>query len=71
MERKRCEYFVGGTSLVWEVDPERRRVRVYAVPEQYSEFFEEAQLGGGAVLPGFVRPVRAWFNEAGRQSERK
>ena len=53
------------------MDPERRRVRVYTAPEQYSEFFEAGQLDGGAVLPGFVLPVRAWFNEGGRQSERE
>jgi len=40
-------------------------------PEQYSEFFEDGQRDGGAVLPGFVLPVRAWFNEAGRQPERE
>ena len=51
MDRKRCEYFAGGTSLVWEVDPERRRVRVYTALEQYSELFEEGRLDGGAALP--------------------
>jgi hypothetical protein len=47
------------------------KIAGYTAPEQYSEFCEEGQLHGGAVLPGFVLPARAWFNEAGQQSERE
>jgi Uma2 family endonuclease len=69
MERKRREYFSGGARLVWEVDPDGRRVRVYAAPEQFTEITEDGQLDGGTVLPGFVLPVRAWFDRAGRRSQ--
>src|SRR6266849_6986317 len=35
MARKRREYFFGGTRLVWEVDPEKRTVRVYTAPAEF------------------------------------
>ena len=34
MARKRREYFLGGTRLVWEVDPNKRTVRVYTAPDE-------------------------------------
>jgi Uma2 family endonuclease len=69
MERKRREYFTGGARLVWEVDPDQRRVRVYTSPEQFTEVTEDGALDGGSVLPGFTLPIRTWFDRAGRRSE--
>jgi Uma2 family endonuclease len=69
MERKRREYFGGGARLVWELDPEARRMRVYTSADQFTEIGEEGTLDGGAVLPGFTLPLRAWFERAGRRAE--
>ena len=69
MERKRKEYFEGGAKLVWELDPERRPVRVYKSAEDFAEVDENETLDGGTVLPGFTLPVRAWFDKAGRRAE--
>jgi Uma2 family endonuclease len=67
MERKRREYFGGGTKLVWELDPSTRRVRVYTTFDRFTDITEEGTLDGGAVLPGFTLSTRAWFDRAGRQ----
>jgi Uma2 family endonuclease len=69
MARKRREYFAGGARLVWEVNPETRRVRVYTGPDAFTEVGEEGLLDGGPVLPGFVLPVRRWFERAGERAE--
>jgi Uma2 family endonuclease len=69
MARKRREYFAGGARLVWEVDPEARRVRVYTDAETFTELGEDGTLDGGPVLPGFALPVRRWFERAGERAE--
>jgi Uma2 family endonuclease len=67
MERKRREYFLGGSKLVWEVDPTRRTVRVYTAPDESRLLRERHTLDGGDVLPGFRLSIREWFDEVGRQ----
>lgn len=69
MARKRREYFAGGARLVWEVNPETRRVRVYTAPDAFTEVGEEGSLDGGPVLPGFSLSVRRWFERAGERAE--
>jgi Uma2 family endonuclease len=69
MARKRREYFAGGARLVWEVNPEARRVRVYTAPDTFTEVGEEGSLDGGPVLPGLVLSVRRWFERAGERAE--
>jgi Uma2 family endonuclease len=69
MERKRNEYFDGGTRLAWELDPDRRRVRVYTANDDFHDVDENGTLDGGAVLPGFSLSVRVWFDKAGRRAE--
>jgi Uma2 family endonuclease len=67
MERKLIEYFEAGVRLVWYVDPEPPRVRVYTSPTSMTQLDEHDTLGGGTVVPGFQLPVREWFERAGRR----
>ncbi len=66
MARKRKEYFLGGCTLVWEVDPIKKTVRVYTAPDESKLVREKGTLDGGTVLPGFKLPVTQWFARAGR-----
>jgi len=68
MARKRVEYFVGGSKLVWEVDPEKRTVEVYTSPDDSTVLDEDATLEGGVALPGFAISIRHWFGRAGRRT---
>lgn len=61
MLRKRKEYFLAGTTLVWEVDPQQRVVTVYTAPEVSQALAETDTLDGGTVLPGLQLPVRRVF----------
>lgn len=68
MNRKRAEYFAGGSRLVWQVYPPSRRVRVYTSVDEFVEQTEADTLDGGAVLPGFTLSIRRWFERAGQRS---
>jgi Uma2 family endonuclease len=61
MDRKLRDYFFSGTRLVWYVDPQRRKVRVYTSPDQKVELSERQTLDGDAVLPGFSLPLAQLF----------
>ena len=65
MDRKRSEYFAGGSRLAWQVYPPTRRVRVYTAIDTFVELGEEDTLDGGPVLPGFTLSIRRWFERAG------
>jgi len=67
MDRKRREYFDGGTRLVWQVYPPTRRVRVYTAVDAFVECDENQTLEGGTVLPGFTLSIRRWFERAGQR----
>ena len=67
MARKRQEYFAGGTRLVWEVDPDKRTVRVYTSPTRSRLLREDKTLDGGDVLPGFRLSIRTLFSRAGKR----
>jgi Uma2 family endonuclease len=67
MDRKRREYFAGGSRLVWQVYPPKRRVRVYTSVDAFVELTENDTLEGGSVLPGFSLSVRRWFERAGQR----
>ena len=43
-----------------------RTVAVYTSPTDFVTLTEADTLDGGAVLPGFVLPVREWFGELDR-----
>jgi Uma2 family endonuclease len=61
MARKRKEYFLAGTRLVWQVNPRTRTVDVYTAPDEFTTLTEADTLDGGDVLPGFTVPVRNIF----------
>ncbi len=67
MDRKRGEYFAGGSRLVWQVYPDTRRVRVYTAVNAFVELDQDQTLDGGEVLPGFSLAVRRWFERAGQR----
>jgi Uma2 family endonuclease len=62
IDRKRREYFEGGTQLVWIVDPAARMVAVYTqatVPD--NTLSADQTLDGGDVLPGFTLELATLF----------
>jgi Uma2 family endonuclease len=61
MKRKLKEYFLAGVALVWFVDPRKRTVEVFTVPDARTVFTEEQTLDGGDVLPGLRLAVRDIF----------
>jgi Uma2 family endonuclease len=61
MARKRREYFLAGTRLVWQVNPLKRTVDVFTAPDAFITLTESDTLDGGDVLPGFTMPVRKLF----------
>ncbi|MBX6313946.1 MAG: Uma2 family endonuclease [Isosphaeraceae bacterium] len=66
MDRKLREYFAAGTRLVWFLEPKRRTARVFTRPDRGVLLREDQALDGGAVLPGFVLPLRDLFDQASR-----
>jgi Uma2 family endonuclease len=61
MARKRKEYFLAGTHLVWQVNPRKRTVDVYTAPDEMTTLTEADTLDGGDVVPGFTLRVRSIF----------
>jgi Uma2 family endonuclease len=61
MARKLKEYFVAGVDLVWFIDPDERKVRVFTSPDDVTTLGVKDTLTGGTVLPGFAVPVAELF----------
>ena len=61
MKRKLALYLDAGVPLVWWVDPDQRRVRVYRRGQLVGELGEGDVLDGEDILPGFRLPVAAIF----------
>jgi Uma2 family endonuclease len=70
MERKLREYFEAGVRLVWYADPAALVVDVHTPDGRSVRLGEDGTLDGGDVLPGFVLPLREWFDEADRRGPR-
>ncbi len=67
IDRKRRNYFSGGTRLMWVFDPPSRTVAVYVPGREGPTTFTDADtLDGGDVLPGFTLPVARAFDRAAR-----
>ena len=67
IERKRQNYFAGGTRLMWVFDPPTRSVAVYGPGQNTPTTLTDADtLDGGDVLPGFTFEVRRAFDGAAR-----
>jgi Uma2 family endonuclease len=71
MERKRKEYFLAGTQIVWLIDPAARSVEVYTAPDEFVRLNEEDVLEGGVILPGFRLPLRQLFARVEKAPRRK
>jgi Uma2 family endonuclease len=67
MERKLREYVEAGVLVAWFVYPKTRTIIVHSGPGQSTTLAEDQSLDGGAVLPGFVLPVRDLFDRAERR----
>lgn len=63
MAIKRREYFKAGVIRVWEVDPKRRTITVYADPDQGEVIRAGQTVDGAPVLPGFKLSVSDLFGE--------
>jgi len=61
LRKKLKEYFTAGVRMVWVVEPEDRSVTVFTKPEQGHALFEDSELTGGDVLPGFSCKVSELF----------
>ena len=70
MQRKRKEYFLGGTRLIWIVDPVSRTVEVWTSPDHCQTLTEADALDGGQVLPGFQVALREVFANLPRLASR-
>lgn len=69
MEKKLKEYFAKGAKLVWYIEPEIRRVRVYSAVDQWEDIGQNGVLLGRDVLPGFELPLMKLFEKAGPRIE--
>ncbi len=58
MTRKVREYFEADVVLVWLIDPRKHSARIFSRGEKSVLVREDQVLAGGAVLPGFVVPLR-------------
>jgi Uma2 family endonuclease len=54
----RREWFAGGATLVWLIDPKRRIVEVWRREGLVQTLHDDDTLQGEEVLPGFAFPVR-------------
>ena len=61
MLEKIDEWLSAGTQLVWVVDPEKKRVTVYAPGRQPRALRMQDQVTGEDVLPGLTFPVADIF----------
>lgn len=66
MKVKRKDYFEAGVELIWEIDPKRRRVKVYRSQTDVRILAEDDRLDGEHVLPGFELPLAELFGELDR-----
>src|SRR5260370_29636399 len=71
MERKRKEYFLGGTRLVWIVDEAKRTVEVWTSPDDCVTLTEEDTLDGGDLLPGFRVALKDIFVDPPKPAKRR
>jgi Uma2 family endonuclease len=61
MTKKALEYIAGGSSMVWLVDPEPRRVVLFTPPNQVRILGPDDVIEGGALLPDFSCRVSELF----------
>ncbi len=66
MKKKREDYFVWGTRLVWQLDPTTQSMEVFTAPEQSTVVDIAGTLDGGEVLPGFSLAMAKLFENTDR-----
>lgn len=59
-------YLRAGVTVVWEVDPRRRRIIVWNNDQTVQELKPGDIVGGGNILPGFQLPVADLFPDQAR-----
>lgn len=67
LEEKLHDYTLGGTSLIWVVDPVRRTVMTIATDAPVRWLSEGDTLDGGTVIPGFTCAVAEIFEGIARE----
>jgi Uma2 family endonuclease len=58
LDEKLADYRMVRVPLVWVINPERRTVTVYQVDRPIRLLFEDDELSGEDVIPGFRCPIR-------------
>jgi Uma2 family endonuclease len=58
---KIAEYFASGAQQVWLLFPEQVRVNLYTSPFDVQILFDEDEITGGELLPGFCCQVKGLF----------
>ena len=61
VEEKVDEWLAAGTTLVWVINPERKRVTVYRAPRSVTILTADDELDGQDVVPGFKCRVADLF----------
>jgi len=61
IDEKLSDYQKVGVALIWVIYPESRTVLVHRIDHSASRLFEEEELSGEDVVPGFRCPVRVLF----------
>ena len=60
---KVADYFAGGSSLIWVIDPDDATVDVYTTPSRVTRLTIADTLCGGSVFTGFELPMSELFND--------
>jgi Uma2 family endonuclease len=63
VEEKVADYLTAGTRLMWVVDPEKRRVTIYAATAPTRWLGVDDTIDGSDVLPQFTASVADFFEE--------
>lgn len=66
IDRKLDEYFAGGATLAWIIDPRRRIVEVYTARTNPVVLTDSETLDAAPVLPGFTVPIAELLDSAER-----
>jgi Uma2 family endonuclease len=61
MARKRREFFLTGTQLIWTINPNKRTVDVFTPQDHRTTLTESDTLTGGDVLRGFALKLSEFF----------
>lgn len=63
VQTKIDDYFEAGVSRVWVIYPTQKKIHIYASPTQIQVLQPGDELGGGDLIPGFMLPLNALFED--------